>query len=180
MLELIRGKRLVFVGDSINRNQWESMLCMLFVAIKDPRKVYETHGRRITKKKGNYSFKFVVIHYTLKSSFFFVDLSVVVVIVDVWCFSLKDYKCTVEFYVSHFLVHEDKARLGRRRIQTLRIDTIDRGSSRWRGADVLVFNSAHWWSHYKTKSGLVSYSVIKVLLEAMSYSFWPVRFHLHS
>ncbi|XP_022934386.1 protein trichome birefringence-like 6 [Cucurbita moschata] len=127
MLELIRGKRIVFVGDSINRNQWESMLCMLFSAIKDPRKVYETRGRRITKKKGNYSFKFV------------------------------DYKCTVEFYVSHFLVHEDKARLGRRRIQTLRIDTIDRGSSRWRGADVLVFNSAHWWSHYKTKSGINYY-----------------------
>ncbi|KAL0547517.1 hypothetical protein IC582_017454 [Cucumis melo] len=127
MLELIRGKRLVFVGDSINRNQWESMLCMLFVAIKDPRKVYETHGRRITKKKGNYSFKFV------------------------------DYKCTVEFYVSHFLVHEGKARLGRRRIQTLQIDTIDRGSSRWREADVLVFNSAHWWSHYKTKSGINYY-----------------------
>ena len=78
MLELIRGKRLVFVGDSINRNQWESMLCMLFVAIKDPRKVYETHGRRITKKKGNYSFKFVVIHSTLKSFFFFLDLSGVV------------------------------------------------------------------------------------------------------
>lgn len=154
MLELIRGKRIVFVGDSINRNQWESMLCMLFSAIKDPRKVYETRGRRITKKKGNYSFKFVVINSTLISSFILVDLSVVV-IVDVCCFCFKDYKCTVEFYVSHFLVHEDKARLGRRRIQTLRIDTIDRGSSRWRGADVLVFNSAHWWSHYKTKSGLV-------------------------
>lgn len=61
MLEFIRGKRLVFVGDSINRNQWESMLCMLMVAIKDPKRVYETHGRRITKEKGNYSFRFVVI-----------------------------------------------------------------------------------------------------------------------
>jgi hypothetical protein len=60
MLDLIRGKRLVFVGDSINRNQWESMLCMLMGAVKDPKKVYETHGRRITKEKGNYSFKFVV------------------------------------------------------------------------------------------------------------------------
>lgn len=62
MLDLIRGKRLVFVGDSINRNQWESMLCMLMGAIRDPKKVYETHGRRITKEKGNYSFKFVVIN----------------------------------------------------------------------------------------------------------------------
>lgn len=65
MLELIRGKRLVFVGDSINRNQWESMLCMLMGAIKDPKKVYETHGRRITKEKGNYSFRFVVTRQKL-------------------------------------------------------------------------------------------------------------------
>lgn len=61
MLELIRGKRLVFVGDSINRNQWESMLCMLMGAIRDPKRVFETHGRKITKEKGNYSFKFLVI-----------------------------------------------------------------------------------------------------------------------
>ena len=61
MLELIRGKRLVFVGDSINRNQWESMLCMLMGAIKDPKRVYETRRRRITKEKGDYSIKFMVI-----------------------------------------------------------------------------------------------------------------------
>ncbi|CAN4112798.1 unnamed protein product [Withania somnifera] len=123
MLELIRGKRLVFVGDSINRNQWESMLCLLMGAIKDPRKVYETHGRRITKEKGNYCFKFV------------------------------DYHCTVEYYVTHFLVHEGKTRIGSKLLQTLRIDSIDKGSSRWRGADILVFNTAHWWSHHKTKAG---------------------------
>lgn len=127
MLDLIRGKRLVFVGDSINRNQWESMLCMLLGAVKDPKKVYETHHRRITKEKGNYSFRFV------------------------------DYKCTVEYYVTHFLVHESKARVGKKRVQTLQIDTMDRGSSRWRGADILVFNTAHWWSHYKTKSGINYY-----------------------
>ncbi|KAL3348256.1 hypothetical protein AABB24_021762 [Solanum stoloniferum] len=123
MLELIRGKRLVFAGDSINRNQWESMLCLLMGAIKDPRKVYETRGRRITKEKGNYCFKFV------------------------------DYQCTVEYYVTHFLVHEGKARIGSKRVQTLRIDTMDKGSSRWRGADILVFNTAHWWNHHKTKAG---------------------------
>ncbi|KAK2360306.1 protein trichome birefringence [Trifolium repens] len=61
MLELIRGKRLVFVGDSINRNQWESMLCMLLSALKDPKRVYEARGRKITKEKGNYSFRFLHI-----------------------------------------------------------------------------------------------------------------------
>lgn len=65
MLEMIRGKRLVFVGDSINRNQWESMLCMLFQAVKDPKRVYETHKRRITKEKGNYSFRFEVNSFNL-------------------------------------------------------------------------------------------------------------------
>uniref|UniRef100_A0A5B7BBU8 Uncharacterized protein n=1 Tax=Davidia involucrata TaxID=16924 RepID=A0A5B7BBU8_DAVIN len=127
MLNLIRGKRVVFVGDSINRNQWESMLCLLMGAMKDPKRVYETHRRRITKDKGNYSFKFV------------------------------DYQCTVEYYVTHFLVHESKARVGKKRAQTLRIDTIDRGSSRWKGADILVFNTAHWWTHFKTKAGINYY-----------------------
>ncbi|KAJ0979914.1 hypothetical protein J5N97_015388 [Dioscorea zingiberensis] len=127
MLELIRGKRLVFVGDSINRNQWESMLCMLRGAISDPRRVYEARGRRITKERGNYNFKFV------------------------------DYHCSVEYYVTHFLVHESKARVGQKRVKTLRIDTIDRSSSKWRGADILVFNTAHWWSHYKTKAGVNYY-----------------------
>jgi hypothetical protein len=28
----------------------------------------------------------------------------------------------------------------------------NRDTSRWRGADILVFNTAHWWSHYKTKA----------------------------
>ncbi|XP_058740457.1 protein trichome birefringence-like 6 [Vicia villosa] len=127
MLEMIRGKRLVFVGDSINRNQWESMLCMLLSAVKDPKRVFEARGRKITKEKGNYSFRFL------------------------------DYQCTVEYYVSHFLVHESKARVGQKRRPTLRIDAIDHGSSRWRGADVLVFNTAHWWSHYKTKAGIYYY-----------------------
>lgn len=66
---------------------------------------------------------------------------------------LQDYQCTVEYYATHFIVHESKARIGKKRVQTLRIDTIDKGSSRWRRADILVFNTAHWWTHHKTKAG---------------------------
>ncbi|WJX86528.1 hypothetical protein P8452_68828 [Trifolium repens] len=37
------------------------MLCMLLSAVKDPKRVYEARGRKITKKKGNYSFRFLHI-----------------------------------------------------------------------------------------------------------------------
>ncbi|KAF0915435.1 hypothetical protein E2562_036285 [Oryza meyeriana var. granulata] len=127
MLEMLQGKRLVFIGDSINRNQWESMMCLLRGAVSDPARIHEARGRRITKERGDYNFKFL------------------------------DYNCSVEYHVTHFLVHEGKARIGQKRTKTLRIDTIDRTSSKWRGADVLVFNTAHWWSHHKTKAGVNYY-----------------------
>ncbi|KAJ1297456.1 hypothetical protein BS78_01G377700 [Paspalum vaginatum] len=127
MLEMLQDKRLVFVGDSINRNQWESMMCLLRTAISDPTRIHETRGRKIIKEKGYYNFRFL------------------------------DYNCSVEYHATHFLVHEAKARIGQKRTMTLQIDTIDRTSSRWKGADVLVFNSAHWWSHHKTNVGVNFY-----------------------
>ena len=59
MLERLRGKRLVFVGDSLNRNMWESLVCILRHSVKDTRKVFEASGRREFKTEGSYSFLFI-------------------------------------------------------------------------------------------------------------------------
>ena len=60
MLELLRGKRLVFVGDSLNRNMWESLICILKNFVKDPSKVYEASGKRQFRSDPHFSFVFKV------------------------------------------------------------------------------------------------------------------------
>ncbi|RWV84917.1 hypothetical protein GW17_00053336 [Ensete ventricosum] len=59
-------------------------------------------------------------------------------------FSVKDYDCSVEFFWSPFLVElkerEDHAKV-------LRVDQLPGSANRWLGADVMVFNTGHWWTH---------------------------------
>ncbi|KAK8455664.1 hypothetical protein SEVIR_4G200100v4 [Setaria viridis] len=123
-LARLRGKRLMLVGDSMNRNQFESLLCILREALPDKTRMFETHGYRISKGRGYFVFKFA------------------------------DYDCTVEFVRSHFLVREG-VRFNRQRNSNpiLQIDRVDKTANRWKKADVLVFNTGHWWTHGKTARG---------------------------
>ncbi|XVF32598.1 hypothetical protein REPUB_Repub17cG0096100 [Reevesia pubescens] len=122
MLEKPRNRRLAFIGDSIGRNQWESMLCLLSTAIHSKDSIYEVNGSPITKHKGFLVFRFA------------------------------GYNCTVEYYRAPFLVSRGSAPRGAPKgvKMTLRLDRMDRTHRQWVDADVLVFNSGHWWSHEKT------------------------------
>ncbi|KAE8726611.1 Protein trichome birefringence [Hibiscus syriacus] len=124
MLELLRGKRLVFVGDSLNRNMWESLVCILRNAAKTPQNVYEAHGRSYFRGEASYSFIF------------------------------KDYNCTLEFFVSPFLVREwEMPDKNGAKKETLRLDLVGKSSNQYKSAYILIFNTGHWWTHEKTSKG---------------------------
>ncbi|WOG88749.1 hypothetical protein DCAR_0207984 [Daucus carota subsp. sativus] len=122
-LERIRGKKLVFVGDSLNRNMWESLVCILRHSVKNKKRVYEISGKKEFKKKGFYAFRF------------------------------EDYDCTVDFVSSPFLVRESYFKEKNVSLETLRLDLMDRTTSMYRDADYLIFNTGHWWTHEKTSKG---------------------------
>ncbi|KAF8060395.1 hypothetical protein N665_1218s0014 [Sinapis alba] len=123
-LEKLRGKKLVFVGDSINRNMWESLVCILRHSLKNKKRVYEISGRREFKKRGFYAFRF------------------------------EDYNCTVDFVGSPFFVRESSFKgVNGTTLETLRLDMMDKTTSMYRDADILIFNTGHWWTHDKTKLG---------------------------
>ncbi|KAK2972153.1 hypothetical protein RJ640_018221 [Escallonia rubra] len=109
MLERLRGKRVVLVGDSLNRNQWESLACLLYSAIP-------SSTAEVDFQNGSYK-----------------------------VFRAKDYNVSVEFYWSPFLVQLDTKQANGTKI--LRLDKIDATARRWHGADVMVFNTGHWWVH---------------------------------
>ncbi|XP_058097315.1 protein trichome berefringence-like 7 [Magnolia sinica] len=118
ILEQLRGKRVVFVGDSMSRTQWESMICLLMTGVEDQKTVYEVNGNRITKQ-----IRFLGVRF-------------------------HSFNLTIEFYRSVFLVQQGKPpRHGPKRVQsTLHLDVLDEINKKWIDSDVLIFNSGQWWT----------------------------------
>ncbi|CAL9105773.1 unnamed protein product [Musa textilis] len=55
--------------------------------------------------------------------------------------TFEDYNVTVMYYKSHYLVDIVNENIGR----VLKLDSVQIGGSIWLTADVLVFNTWHWW-----------------------------------
>nr|GEU87809.1 protein trichome birefringence-like 2 [Tanacetum cinerariifolium] len=59
-LERLKGKKMVFVGDSLNRNMWESLVCILQHSLKNKSMAYEISGTSNYnfQKRGYYAIRF--------------------------------------------------------------------------------------------------------------------------
>ncbi|RZC56667.1 hypothetical protein C5167_015509 [Papaver somniferum] len=129
-LERLRGKKVVFAGDSLNRNMFESLICILWNAVPDKSRVHWLPGSIDYKIRGDRSLKY------------------------------EDYNCTVGFVWSPYLVFETNPPNRRNKLNmnepvTMRLDMIDeRASSFYRDADLVIFDSWHWWIKDKTNNGI--------------------------
>ncbi|BBN03151.1 xyloglucan O-acetyltransferase [Marchantia polymorpha subsp. ruderalis] len=125
MLERLRNKRMTFVGDSLGRNQWESMLCMLHQAAPNKSRVFEVNGELISKHQS-----YLAVRYS-------------------------DFNATVEFHRAPFLVHQGHRPADAPPYvkTTLHVDRIDSSAKKWNRGHLLVFNTGHWWTYAKTLRG---------------------------
>ncbi|EPS69484.1 hypothetical protein M569_05282 [Genlisea aurea] len=70
MLESLRGKRMMYVGDSLNRGQFVSMVCLLHRSIPEDSKSFETNGSLtvFTAKDYNATVEFYWAPFLLESN----------------------------------------------------------------------------------------------------------------
>ncbi|RDY02140.1 Protein trichome birefringence-like 43 [Mucuna pruriens] len=108
-LRRLRGKSILFVGDSLSLNQWQSLTCMLHTAVP----------------RANYT--------SLRTG----DLST---------FTFPSYDVKLMLSRNAFMVDTVSESNGR----VLKLDSIEAGQM-WKGNDILIFDSWHWWLHVGRK-----------------------------
>ncbi|KAL5975007.1 hypothetical protein ACLOJK_031683 [Asimina triloba] len=143
LLKKLRGKRLMFVGDSLNRNQWESMVCLVQSVIPPGKKslnkngslsVFRAHVRMIPAASIPHDQRYMKIQQLI---LFLSRLFPV----------LKEYDATVEFYWAPFLVesNSDDPTMHSILDRIIMPKSIKKHGENWKKVDFLIFNTYIWW-----------------------------------
>ncbi|KAJ6692226.1 PROTEIN TRICHOME BIREFRINGENCE-LIKE 9-RELATED [Salix purpurea] len=111
-LRNMKGKSMMFVGDSLGRNQWESLVCLISSSVP----------QSSTKMSRGLPFSI---------------------------FKFLDYDVSISYYKAPYLVDIDLVQ-GKR---VLKLEEISGNANAWRNADVLVFDTGHWWNHQGSLQG---------------------------
>ncbi|KAI3674832.1 hypothetical protein L2E82_51948 [Cichorium intybus] len=115
VVQRLKGKRLLFVGDSININQWDSMICMLQSSI--PGKKELNTASQNTTLYSLISFK--AADYNISIDFYWAPM-------------------LVESNGDDPIIHRGNHRV-------IRSKAIEKHARHWVDADVIIFNSGLWW-----------------------------------
>ncbi|AES89762.1 putative PMR5 domain, PC-Esterase [Medicago truncatula] len=100
-----KGKKIMFVGDSLSLNQFNSLACMIHAAVPNSRSTFRQRDA-------------------------------------ISSVTFEEYGLELFLYRTAYLVDLDHDKEGR----VLKLDSIKSGEA-WRGMDVLIFNTWHWWTH---------------------------------
>ncbi|XP_038891465.1 protein trichome birefringence-like 36 [Benincasa hispida] len=124
----MRRKRIMLVGDSIMRNQWESLVCLVQGVVPTGRKRVTYNGPSMA-------------------------------------FHAMDFETSIEFSWAPLLVELNKGAENKR---VLYLDKIEENAKYWTGVDILVFDSAHWWTHSQQWSSWDYYMEGKTMYKYMN------------
>lgn len=124
----------MFVGDSIQRTQWESMVCLLQPAVPDgkrfihkdpPRKVFVAEVQASPCR----SLPWLLVLHVYAGG--------------------QEFNASIEFYWAPFLVESNSDHATKHTVQRrqVKLDSITEHSQHWAAVDVLVFESYVWWMY---------------------------------